>query len=772
MTATVTKTSSSAEPSDSAESRSMKNWIKPGLGVLLIAGIIGVVFGPSEAWLLATTEFIQNMGVTGALIFAGAYILGTIFFFPGSILTIGAGFLFGLLGGVVVVSVASTLGALAAFFLGRYVAQDVVRKKIKDYPRFNAIYRAVGNEGFKVILLTRLVPVIPFNFLNYAFGLTDASWRQYLAASWVGMTPGTIAYVYIGAVAGSLTQAIAADGPPNWMSYGLFALGGVAVVAATWLVTRRARQEFDKIVDEEARPEQKTGQIEVEHVVPRLEPADEFNDKLVKNTHPPGWSNPDPGEVYNFIAIGAGTAGLVAAAGAAILGARSAIIERKLMGGDCLVTGCVPSKALIRSSRAIHDARQLSAYGGLVEGEVTVDFGRVMARMRRLRADISEHDAATRFADMGVDVFFGDACFTGPNTIVVGGRELTFTKALIATGASPIIPPIDGLDEVDYLTSETIFSLTELPERLGIIGAGPIGSELAQAFARFGSSVFVLDQAERALSRSDSDGARIVQAALDRDGVHSIFCAKIEKVEAASPGSRSTKIIFEVDGELRDIEVDALLIAAGRRPNVANLGLENAGVRFDDKTGIEIDDRLRSSKRHIFAAGDCASKFQFTHVAEAQAKIALQNALVFGRKKATDLIIPRVTYTDPELAEVGLCEDEAIADGLEFDVIKYDFEDLDRAITDGETAGFAKVLLEKGKDRILGAAIVARNAGDMISEMTLAMNEGIGLARISSVIHPYPTQAEAIKKLADEYNRRRLKPWMKRWLERFFAWMR
>ncbi|MFU8807154.1 MAG: FAD-dependent oxidoreductase, partial [Bradymonadaceae bacterium] len=505
--------------------------------------------------------------------------------------------------------------------LGRYIARDVIQEKVEDYPRFNAIYRAVGKDAFKVILLMRLVPLVPFNVLNYAFGLTDASWRKYVTASWLGMIPGTIAYVYIGAVAGTLTQALAADGPPQWMNIGLYALGAAGVLGISWLVTKRARAELDKIVvegSEKAETAQDVASAKRKltgHAAPEVEPAGDFNKTLVENTHPPDWPNPTGDEVYNLIAIGAGTAGLVGAAGAASLGARSAIIEKELMGGDCLVSGCVPSKALLRSARAIHDARQVASYGGRLNGEVEVDFATLMERMRRLRAKISEHDAARRFADMGVDVFFGEARFSSPNTITVGDRELRFKKALIATGASPFIPPIEGLDEVDYLTNETIFSLTELPERLAIIGAGPIGCELSQAFARFGSRVTLLESSKCLLSRSQVEGADKVREALDRDGVRLLLGAKVLRVKALDGDLK--KLVFERDGEMEELEVEALLVATGRKPNVADLGLDKARVRFDERDGIEVDDCLRSSQKHIFAAGDCATMQRFTHVAEA-----------------------------------------------------------------------------------------------------------------------------------------------------------
>ncbi len=500
-----------------------------------------------------------------------------------------------------------------------------------------------------------------------------------------------------------------------------------------------------------------------------IRPDDEHNRELVANVHPTDWVNPKPDGRYNMVVVGAGTAGLVTAAGAAGLGAKVALVERHLMGGDCLNVGCVPSKALISAGRAQARVRDAAELGVDVPAGTTVDFARVMERMRRLRAKISPADSAARFRDLGIDVYLGEAQFTGRNTVQVGDTTLRFKKACIATGARATAPPIPGLAEAGYLDNESVFSLTELPKRLAVIGAGPIGCELAQSFARFGSKVTLLEVAPKILIREDKDAAAIIEDAMRADGIDLRTAAQIQSVESGATGKR---IQVEVAGKVDVVEVDEILVGAGRAPNVEGIGLETAGVRYDPRAGVEVDDRLRTSNPSIFAAGDVASIYKFTHAADFLARIVIQNALFFGRARASALTIPWCTYTDPEIAHVGLYEHEAEGRGLEIDTFVQELRDVDRAILEGEDRGFVKIHTEKGKDRILGATIVASHAGDMIGEVSLAMKAGMGLGKIASVIHPYPTQAEAIRKAGDAYNRTRLKPGVKRFLERFFAWRR
>ncbi len=498
-------------------------------------------------------------------------------------------------------------------------------------------------------------------------------------------------------------------------------------------------------------------------------PADEHNRVLVSNAHPPGWKNPEPAERYNLVVLGAGTAGLVTAAGAAGLGAKVALIEKHLMGGDCLNVGCVPSKALIRAARAYADVRDAAGYGVEVPPGARVDFPRVMERMRRLRAQISPNDSVVRFQKLGVDVFLGQAKFTGPDAVEVEGKTLRFSKAVIATGARAAKLPIPGLWDAGGLSNETVFSLTELPKRLLVIGAGPIGVEMAQAFARFGSKVTLFEAMHGLLPREDHEASEIVRKALDRDKVEFLCCVDIENVERFG---EVRKVRFKSKhGQSGTPEFDAVLVGVGRAPNVEGLNLEAAGVAYE-KTGVKVDDFLRTSNPNIYAAGDVCMAAKFTHTADAAARIAIQNALFMGRKRLSRLVIPWCTYTDPEIAHVGLYEKEAKDKGVEVETIVQELKEVDRAVLDGEADGLLKVHVEKGSDRILGVTIVARHAGEMISELTLAMVNGVGLRGVANTIHCYPTQAEAIKRAADAYNRKRLTPRVKGVLGWWLGWTR
>lgn len=504
-----------------------------------------------------------------------------------------------------------------------------------------------------------------------------------------------------------------------------------------------------------------------------VQPRDEHNEQLVANVHPPDWQNPTPPGRYNLVVVGAGTAGLVSAIGAAGLGARVALIERHLMGGDCLNVGCVPSKALIRAARVVEQVRTAGAFGvqaAAAEGtsEGAVDFAAVMERMRRLRASISPVDGAQRFKDAGVDVYLGGGKFTGPDTIEVAGQTLSFKRAIIATGGRAAAPPIDGLEEVGYLTNETVFSLTKLPKRLAVIGGGPIGCELAQSFARFGSEVHLVNRPAGLLNKEEPDAAAIVQARFEAEGIH--VHAGCHTVRVDHEGG-TKRLEIDCRGDERVVEVDEILVAVGRTPNVDGLGLDAANVRYSPR-GVEVDDRLQTSNSRIYAAGDVCTKFQFTHAADAMARICLRNALFpLGRQKMSDLVIPRTTYTDPEIASVGLTAQEAAA-GIEIDSFRHDLSHVDRAILDGEDEGFAVVHVQKGTDKIVGATIVASYAGEMIGEITLLMTKKLGLGSLGSVIHCYPTQVEVLKRIADAYARTRLTPTVAGLFKKWLRWTR
>jgi pyruvate/2-oxoglutarate dehydrogenase complex dihydrolipoamide dehydrogenase (E3) component len=503
-------------------------------------------------------------------------------------------------------------------------------------------------------------------------------------------------------------------------------------------------------------------------------PNDQFNEELINNVHPPQWKNPTPSGRYNLVIIGAGTAGLVTAAIAAALGAKVALIERHLMGGDCLNVGCVPSKGVIRAAKAWNAVKEAKHFGFPIPGELKGDFGEAMARMRKLRARISHVDSAHRYTKLGVDVYMGNGQFTDSNTIDVAGTKLKFAKAVICTGARAAAPPIPGLEQAGYLTNESVFSLTELPPRLGIIGAGPIGCEMAQSFARFGSQVFLFEQSDHVLPREDSDAAAVVQNQMKQDGVQFVFNSKVQKAEQRN----QTKIIqYDTNGIQQEIVVDEILVGVGKAPNVDGLGLEKIGVEFDPRAGVKVNSRLQTTNPKVYAAGDICFPFKFTHTADALAQIVIQNALFphplgLGYANTENLIIPWATYTQPEIAHVGLYEKDAKDKGIEIDTFTFPLNEVDRAILDGEDKGFARVHVKKGTDKIIGATIVASHAGDMISEYTLAMKRGLGLNAIAGTIHPYPTQAEVIKKTANAWRKTTLGESKKRFLSKLFSWTR
>jgi pyruvate/2-oxoglutarate dehydrogenase complex dihydrolipoamide dehydrogenase (E3) component len=507
------------------------------------------------------------------------------------------------------------------------------------------------------------------------------------------------------------------------------------------------------------------------HLMTTIEllPDDEFNRELVAQARPADWRNPEVNGRYNLLVIGGGSAGLVCAAGAAGVGAKVALVEKHLLGGDCLNSGCVPSKTIIRSAKLIGDVARAADFGVHIPDGLTTDFAAVMGRMRQVRAAISHHDSAQRFTDLGIDVFLGEGAFTGPNQFAIGGQTIEFKKAVIATGSRPAILPIPGLAETGFLTNEDVFyRLVEQPRRLAVIGGGPIGVELAQTMQRLGSQVSLFDVADHILPREEPDAAAVVQAQLVRDGVQLYLAANIGHVSQAAAGKR---LSFTLGGVEQTLEVDEILLAVGRRPNVEGLNLEAAGVAYS-KTGVTVNDRLQTSNPAIYAAGDVALKYQFTHAADAAARIVVQNALFLGRKKFSDVVVPWVTYSDPELAHVGLYPQEAAEQGLAIDSFTTQFADTDRGRADGVTAGFVRIHVRKGTDKIVGATIVGPHAGEMIGEITLALANGLGLSRIAQTVHPYPTLAEAIRKTADAWNRTRLTPVVAGLFDRWLRWTR
>ena len=489
------------------------------------------------------------------------------------------------------------------------------------------------------------------------------------------------------------------------------------------------------------------------------------------HVHPDGWRNPEPAARYHLVVVGAGTAGLVSAAVAAGLGARVALVERHEMGGDCLNVGCVPSKGMIRAARAWRAARTAASQFGGPPVHGAGDFSIAMARMRQLRAKLSRIDSAARFRELGVDVFFGGGRFSGTKTVEVRGSDgaeatLHFRRAIIATGGRPATPAIDGLADAGFMTNETIFDLERAPEHLLVVGGGSIGCELAQAFARLGSAVTVLNSHPQLMPREDADAARVIEAALADDGVTIHNRATVRSARRVGDGRT---LRFEVGGHDTEVTGDAILVAAGRIPNVDGLDLERGGVTYGRK-GIDVDDRFRTSNHRVFAIGDCASRYQFTHAADAQARLAVANALFrgVGGGTASGLVMPWCTYTSPEVAHVGVTAEEVLEAGDTLETITIPLSEVDRAVLDGDTTGYFRVHVKRGSDTIMGATMVSAHAGETIGEVTAAMTNGVGLAGLGRTIHPYPTEAEAIRKAADAHRRGKLTPLAKRVFALFF----
>jgi pyruvate/2-oxoglutarate dehydrogenase complex dihydrolipoamide dehydrogenase (E3) component/uncharacterized membrane protein YdjX (TVP38/TMEM64 family) len=740
--------------------------------LLLAAAFISFRVLPIREWFIELEGYVRSLGPIGPAVWALAYIVCTVLFIPGSVLTLGAAGLFGFPTGFLVVLVGANIGALCAFLL----AKTFLRRKVADWAasnaKFKSLDRAIGNQGFKMVLLSRLSPAFPFSLLNYMLGLTAVRAGAYILANLLGMLPGIFLYVYIG------TAARDALGGPVDASVGFYQqilkyVGLLATVGVVVVVTRVARKAL--------REAEQSQEGNIAAGKPLLDPNhrpvaygemlladDSYDRQLIENCHPPRWSNPTPAGKYNLVVIGGGTAGLVSAAGAAGLGAKVALIERNLLGGDCLNVGCVPSKGVIRAARAAHDARNGAEYGVQIAGEAKIGFAAAMERMRRLRAGISEHDSAERFRKLGVDVFIGNGSFIDPATIEVDGQRLYFARAVIATGARPAEPPIAGLRAAGFYTNETIFTLTELPRRMAVIGAGPIGCELAQSFQRFGSEVTILTDGAEILPREDRDAAAIVRKQIEIDGVKILTGARIESA-AAQDGAKLLSLT--VGGKPMALACDAILLSVGRTPNLEGLGLDAAGIHYGMR-GVDVDARLRTSNSRVYAAGDVCSRYQFTHAADAMARIVIANALFMSRRKVTDLVMPWCTYTDPEIAHVGYYERDAQAAGYDVATLTEPLSGVDRAILDGEPEGFARVHYDKKSGRVLGGTIVARHAGEMLGELTLAVTAKQSLGVLSSTIHSYPTQAEALRKIGDAYMRTKLTPTVKKLFVKWLEWRR
>ncbi len=659
-----------------------------------------------------------------ALLFFLIYILVTALSLPGaSVMTLAVGAVYGLAWGTLLVSFASTIGATLAFLIARFLLRDMVQGRYGD--RLQAINAGIEKDGAFYLFTLRLVPLFPFFIINLLMGLTPIRTLTYFWVSQVGMLAGTLVYVNAGTQLASL-ESVSGILSPGLL--GSFVLLGIFPLLAKKLVAMfKARQALQ------------------------------------------GWQRPQHFD-RNLVVIGAGSAGLVASLIGAAVKAKVSLIEKHKMGGDCLNTGCVPSKALIRSSRLLAQSRRAEEWG-FDEIEVKYDFAKIMQRVQRVVREVEPHDSVERYTGLGVEVIESEARITSPYTVEVDGRELKTRGIVIATGARPFVPPIPGLDKLDYLTSDNLWQLRELPPRLLVLGGGPIGCELSQAFARFGSQVTIVEMLPRLMIREDEDVAELVMERFREEGIHLLLGHRA--TEFVLDGDEK-RLICDRDGEQVVVAFDQVLVAVGRRPNTTGFGLEELDIPLNPNGTVQTNEYLQTRIPTIYACGDVAGPYQFTHVAGHQAWYAAVNALFGGfRKFKVDYsVIPFATFTDPEVARVGLNEQEARQQGIDYEVTKFDLAELDRAIAEGEAHGMVKILTAPGKDKVLGATIVGENAGELIGEFTAAMKHGFGLNKILGTIHIYPTLFEANKYAAGVWKRAHAPEKLLTWVERFHTWRR
>ncbi len=709
--------------------------MKPGKIVLLVVVVVAAAAfylgGGSEYLTLAKMQSLLGQAhaqvdahpLGAALAFAGLYIVVTALSLPGAtVLTLFAGAVFGLVEGVVIASFSASIGATLAMLVSRYVLRDTVREKFGK--RLARIDAGVQREGGFYLFALRLVPVFPFFVINLVMGLTAIRVWTFYVASQLGMLAGTIVYVNAGRQLGQLESL---GGILGWRVLLAFAaLALLPLVARKLLDAWRAHRVYK------------------------------------------GWTRPATFD-NNIVVIGAGAAGLVTSYIAATVRAKVTLVEKAQMGGDCLNRGCVPSKALIRAARAANEARDGGRFGVDVV-DARIDFSKVMQHVRDSIRTIAPHDSPDRYRKLGVDVVQGEATIVSPWEVEVDGRILTTRNIVIAAGGRPLVPRIPGLDSVDFLTSDTIWNLEQLPARLAILGGGPIGCELAQAFARLGSDVTIVEMGDQLLGREDDDVAAVVQQALEHDGV----AVRLGHKAVAVKGGASPALLVEHRGEKSDIAFDALLVAIGRSANVQGYGVDKLDLGLRKDGTLEADEFLRTRLPNIYCVGDVTGPFQLTHAGAHQAWYASINAMFGGLKsfRADYSVLPACTFTEPEAARVGLSEREAKDNDAEFEVVKYALSGLDRAVAEGATAGFVKVLVPPGKDKILGASVVGERAGELIAVFALAMKQGIGLDKILGTVFAYPTFAEAIKSVAGERRKRHQPEKLLRFAGHYHRWKR
>ncbi|MDG2502578.1 MAG: FAD-dependent oxidoreductase [Porticoccaceae bacterium] len=670
-------------------------------------------------------QYYQQQPLAVALIYFAIYILATSLSLPGAaLLTIIGGLIFGLWLGVLLVSFASALGATGAFLLSRFVLRDWVQAKFSKY--LTAVNSGVERDGALYLFSLRLIPIFPFWIINLVMGLMPIKLSTYYWVSQLGMLAGTFVFVNAGA-----------------------SLGAVDELSTTGILTPKVLLSFALLA-----------------VFPFI--ARYFLAGLQRRKALAGFKRPKKFDA-NLLVIGAGSAGLVSAYIAATVRAKVMLVEQARMGGDCLNTGCVPSKALIRAARSVRDIEKAKTFGIKV-GVPEVDFAAVMGRVQDAITEIEPHDSVERFTRLGVDCVAGQARIISPWEVEIEGRRLSAEKIILATGASPIIPPIPGLAETDPLTSENLWQLQTLPKKLLIMGGGAIGCEMAQAFQRLGAQVILVDAMPQLLPREDDDMVAIVTKTLVDEGVQIITGGEI--TEFTSQASAQSALISGADGNQIAVEFDRVLVAVGRHANTAGFGLEELGVATNKNGTVAVDQYLRTSCPTIFAAGDVAGPYQLTHAAGHQAWFAGVNAL-FGqfKKFAVDYrVMPQVIFIDPQFARVGLNEREAAEQGVDVEVTVYDLSDLDRAIADGDANGMVKVLTGTGSDRILGATILGPQAGELITEFVTAMKHNLGLNKILATIHSYPTLSEANKYVAGEWKRKHVPERLLHWIAKYYRW--
>lgn len=664
-----------------------------------------------------------NFALT-ALIYFTLYVVATGLSVPGAIIiTLVGGAIFGLVWGTLLVSFASSIGATLAFLASRLILRDWVQRKFGDY--LAPINRGMERDGNFYLFSIRMVPLFPFFMVNLVMGLTPIRTVSYYWVSQLGMLLGTAVYVNAGSELSRISSLSGLVSAPVIFSLVLL---GVTPLIGRWIITFLQRNKALK-----------------------------------------GYAKPDKFDV-NVVVIGAGSAGLVSSLIVAGAQAKVVLIEKHKMGGDCLNTGCVPSKSLIRSGRIMSYIRRAREFG-IEDARGTVNFAAVMQRVQDVIAAIEPHDSVERFTSLGVECIHGDATVESPYCVSVNGRRITTRSIVLATGARPLVPPIPGLNEVGYFTSDTVWSLRELPQRLLVVGGGPIGCELAQAFNNLGASVTQVDMAPRILPREDVEVAELITAKFRAQGITVLTGHKLLRFEIAN-GKKT--MVAERNGEQVRVEFDQVLLAIGRKANVEGFGLEQLKLALTPQGTLQVNQFMQTSLPNIFACGDVAGPYQFTHMASFQAWFASLNAMLGGlwRVPANYRVVPWATFTDPEVARVGLSEAEAKASNIAYELTRYDLDDLDRALADAEPHGFVKILTVPGKDKILGVTIVGYHAAELIGEFVMAMTHGMGLGKISAVTHIYPTLSEANKFAANAWRKARLPTKLFPYTERYFRWRR